>query len=188
MELLMKSEGMVLDDVRMISAGLSWEDSSSVLRAGGVDAILTDLSFAARLMAEGKGYSLANYGELSANNKIPGSHYLHATLSTREDLIAQQPQLAGKMVSILRRSLVWIKNHTPEQVVEQMHVVDEFERKALLSVLQANLNLYSPDGRFSDAQMKDTEVFFRYANKDDQAAQALKINSVIDERWAGVKP
>ena len=188
MELLMKSEGMSLDDVRMISAGLSWEENSSILRAGGVDAILTDLTFASRMVAEGRAYSLTNFGDSTVNNRIPGSQYLHATLNTREDLIAQQPHLAEKMVSILRRTLVWMKNHTPEQIVGQMHIADEHERKALLSILQANSNMYSPDGRFSDAQMKDTEAFFRNANKDDPAAQKLKVNSMIDERWAGVKP
>lgn len=188
MELLLNREGMRLDDVRVVSTGLSWNESSSMLYSNGVDAILADVLIASRLLADGKAFSLVDLGGLNVDNKFPGAHYLHASLNTREDIVELQPRMAEKMVSILRRSLSWIKSHTPEQIVAQMKILDKQDRKALLLTLRANPNFYSTDARFSEAQIKDTEIFFRNANKDEPAAQSLQLNSMIDERWAGVKP
>ena len=187
-ELVLRNAGLALEDVRLVAAGQSWEENSNLLQTKGFDAIMTDATFASRMLAEGTMFTLLNLGDPVSASKIPGGRYLHATLGTREELLHQQPQLAEKMVRILQRSLAWIASHSPEQIVEKLNISDDQERKALLSTLKAYPHMFSRDGKFSASQLKETEVFFRKANPDDPAAQTLQLKSMIDDRWAGSKP
>lgn len=187
-EQVLRNAGIALEDVRLVATGYNWEETIAMVQTKSVDAIMTDATFAARMLAEGSMFTLLNLGDPVSASKIPGGRYLHATLGTREELLQQQPQLAEKMVRILQRSLAWIASHSPEQIVEKLGISDDQERKALLSTLKTYPHMFSRDGKFSAAQLRETEVFFRNANPDDPAAQSLQLKTMIDDRWAGSKP
>jgi NitT/TauT family transport system substrate-binding protein len=186
-ELLLKSDGVDLDDVRLVPAGQSWVEQSSLMFSGSADAIMGDEPFASRLAAEGKVFFLANLADPQTASKIHGANFLHATLETRSDVIMDAPQKAEKMVRMLVKSLQWIANHTPEEVVDKLKVTDPGERTALLLALHKYPHAYSRDGKFSDSQLRETELFFRNTNAGNVKAQSLDIEGMVDSKWSGHK-
>jgi NitT/TauT family transport system substrate-binding protein len=184
-ELLLKSDGVDLDMVRIVPAGQSWIEQSSLMISGTADAVMGDEPFASRLLAKGKVFFLASLADPATTKKIAGANFLHATLETRSDMIRDEPQKVEKMVRMLVKSLQWIAKHRPEEVVDKLKVTDPEERTSLLLALRAYPRAFSRDGRFSDSQLKETEIFFHKTSEDNARAQSLKIESIINDRWAG---
>lgn len=184
-ELLLKSDGVDLDMVRIVPAGQSWVEQSSLMLSGTADAVMGDEPFASRLAADGKVFFLANLADSATRKKIPGANFLHATLVTRSDMIRDEPRKVAKMVRMMVNSLQWIAQHTPEEVVDKLKVSNPEERNSLLLALRKYPYAFSRDGRFSTRQLQETEVFFHTTSEGDAAAQSLKIENIIDDRWAG---
>jgi len=186
-ELLLKSEGVSLDKVRIVPVGQSWNEQSSVLISRTVDAIMGDEPFASRLRAEDRAYFLMNLADPAAAHKISGAGFLHAALATRPEVLERKPQKAEKMVAILRRTLRWIATHTPEQIVGALEIRDPQEKAALLAALHTYKRLYSPDGRLSSKQLRETELFFHKTAGDNPAAQRVRLEPMVLDKWAGRK-
>jgi len=186
-ELLLKSEGVPLDAVRIIPVGQSWSEQSSVINSGTVDAIMGSEPYASRLLAQNKVYYLMNQADPSVVKKIPGSGFLYAALATRPEVLEREPQKAGKMVAIVRRTLQWIATHTPEQIVGALEIRDAEEKAALLASLRKYTRLYSPDGRLSNNQLKESELFFLQAAGNNPAARRIRLESMVYDKWAGRK-
>jgi NitT/TauT family transport system substrate-binding protein len=187
-ELLLKSDGVDLDRVHIVPAGQSWIEQSSLLLTGTADAVMGDEPFASRLAADGQVYFLAHLADPATTRKVPGANFLHATLETRREVLRDSPQKVEKMVRMLVKSLRWIAEHTPEEVVDKLQVTDREERTALLRALRKYPGAFSRDGRFSTRQLRETELFFHKTSEGNAAAQNLRIERLIDDRWAGRKP
>ncbi|WP_165923034.1 ABC transporter substrate-binding protein [Sulfurirhabdus autotrophica] len=184
-ELLLKSGGVSLDQVRIVPAGQNWEEQSSLILSGAADAIMGDEPFASRLLAEKKVFFLANLSQPESVKNIPGTHFLHAALETRSDVIANTPQKVEKMARMLQRTLKWIASHTPEDLVAKLEMSNADERSALLVSLKKYRHAYSIDGKFSTRQLKETEIFFQSSSEGDSNAQALRLETMVDDRWIG---
>jgi ABC-type nitrate/sulfonate/bicarbonate transport system substrate-binding protein len=184
-ELLLKSDGVSLDSVRIVPAGQSWVEQASLLVTGTADAVMGDEPFASRLLAEDKVFFLANLADPGIQKSIPGSNFLHAALETRGELIRNEPEKVAKMVRMLRTTLQWMSKQKPETIVGKLDIQDAEERKALLEALRKYRHAYSRDGRLSTRQLKETERFFRITNEGNAAAQALIIEHMVDSRWSG---
>src|SRR3989338_1320487 len=152
-ELLLKSDGVDLNMVRIVPAGQSWIEQSSLMISGTADAVMGDEPFASRLAADGKVFFLANLSDPATTKNITGANFLHATLETRSDMIRDQPQKVEKMVRMMVKSLQWITQHTPEEVVDKLKVTDPEERTSLLLALRKYPRAFSRDGRFSSSQL-----------------------------------
>lgn len=187
-ELVLKSAGVSADEVRIVAAGQSWLEQSSLLLSGAADAVMGDEPFASRLLAEKQVFFLVNLTNPADVRRIPGAGFLHATLETRGETLRNAPQKVEKMVRILRRTLQWMANHSAEEIVEKLDIRDSEESAALLASLRRYPRLYSPDGRFSSAQLRETQHFFRQSSADDPAARQLEIESLTVDRWSGRKP
>src|SRR5512135_385034 len=184
-ELLLKSGGVDLDMVRIVPAGQSWVEQSSLMISGQADAVMGDEPFASRLAADGKVFFLANTADPETSRKIPGANFMHATLTTRSDMIRDEPQKVEKMVRMLVKSLHWIARHKPEQLVDKLKVTDPEERASLLLALRKYPHAFSRDGKFSRSQLKDTELFFRKTSEGNAKAQSVQIENFINDTWAG---
>lgn len=184
-ELVLRNAGVPMESVRILAAGQSWEEQSSLLKSRATDAIMGDEPFASRLLDEGEVFFLANLAEPRTARHIPGAGFLHAALEAREDLVAKEPQKAEKMVRILRRTLEWMATHRPEEIVARLQVDDLVERKYLLATLKKYPHLYSPDGRFSSRQLAETETFFRASTP--AAPPSFSLEEMTVDRWAGRK-
>ena len=184
-ELLLKSDGVALNTVRIVPAGQSWVEQSSLMISGQADAVMGDEPFASRLLAENKVFFLAHLAQPETVQGIQGIHFLHAALETRSDVIGNEPAKVEKMVRMVKKSLTWISTHTPEQLAEVLGVKEHDELDALLLSLRKYPSAFSRDGQFSTAQIKETDVFF-HANLDNgTAGQSLSVEQMLDDRWAG---
>ena len=47
---------------------------------------------------------------------------------------------------------------------------------------------FSRDGKFSTAQIKETDVFFQSSLEKGAAGHGLRLESVLNDRWAGRRP
>jgi NitT/TauT family transport system substrate-binding protein len=187
-ELVLKSANIAPEDARLASVGQSWQGISSMLRSGAVDAVMGGEPFASRLLAGNEVFFLLNLNRPDDARRIPGAGFLRGSLQVRGETVRNDPHKVEKMVRILRRALQWMASHTPEEIIEKLAVADSEERASLLAALKKYPRLYSPDGRFSSAQLRETERFYREAAGNDPQARALSIESVVDDRWAGRKP
>lgn len=184
-ELLLKSDGLAPDQVRIVAAGQSWEQQSAMLRSQSADAILGFEPFASRLRDAGLVFFLFNLGDAADAARVPGAGLLQAGLQTRSEILRQAPHKAEKMVAVVRRTLQWMASHSPEQIVDVLQIADADARAALLKSLHQYPRLYSPDGKFSAAQLRETALF--YAANEGQTNPVV-LDSLIDARWAGRKP
>ena len=186
-ELLLGQAGVAADSVRFVSVGQRWSSEAAMLADGAVDAIMGDEPHAARMVADKTAFELLHLGNPKISSAIPGGAFLRGVLVGRQDRIDLDPRKAEIMVRIIRRTLEWIARHTPEEVVEMAGIEDPQERRFMRATIRKYPRQYSSDGRFSTRQLQDTEIFFRAAQFGDSAAQALKIESMIIDRWAGRK-
>jgi NitT/TauT family transport system substrate-binding protein len=184
-ELVLKSGGVSTDMVRIVPAGQSWEEQSSLLITGAADAVMGDEPFASRLLDEGKVFFLVSLADPATARKIRGADFLHAAVETRSEIIRNAPGKVEKMVSMLRKTLKWMASHSPDEIVAKLDVTEPGERESLLKTLRKYPHTYSRDGSFSTRQLKETEVFFRTSSAGDPNAQSLDIDSMVDDRWAG---
>jgi NitT/TauT family transport system substrate-binding protein len=184
-ELLLKSDGVSLKSVRIVPAGQSWVEQSSLMISGQADAVVGDEPFASRLLADDRVFFLAHLAQPETVRGIEGANFLHAALETRSDMIANEPAKVAKMVRMVKKSLAWIASHTPEQVADVLGVKNPEERAALLLSLRKYPKTFSLDGKFSTAQLKETDVFFHSSLEKGDAGQSLSIEQMLDDRWAG---
>lgn len=187
-EFLLRRAGVDLDQVHFVPAGQSLADQLAAVDSGAVDAIMGDEPFATDLQASGKVYKLVDLHDLQTARAVFGGLFLNAQLSTREDILRTQPDKAERMVKVLRRTLRWIESHTPEQIVSALEITDPTTRSALLAFLRRNKAIYSPDGSFSEEQVRTAERFFRLNNTGDARAAQFDFDALIDPRWAGKTP
>lgn len=187
MELTLKSAGVALDEVRFVSAGQSWEALSSMFQSSAVDAVMGGEPFASRLRAGNKVFFLLDLSKPADARRIPGAGFLRGVLLTRDATVRDDPLKVEKMVRALRRTLQWMASRSPEEIVEKLDIPDSGEKASLLAALKNYPRLYSPDGRFSAAQLHETQYFFRQSAGDSPAAKALEVESLVVDRWAGRK-
>lgn len=186
-ELILRTDGVSPDEVRIVPAGQSWVEQSSLLISGTVDAVMGDEPFASRLLEEKQVFFLADLTDPAVMQRIPGANFLHAAVETRPELLANEPAKAEKMVKMLRRTLQWMAGRTPQEIVDKLGVRDRAEKDSLIGSLRKYKNIYSRDGRFSTRQLHDTDIFFHTTSEGDSAAQSLKLETMVVDKWAGRK-
>ena len=186
-ELILLSHRVPLDSVRFVAAGQSWETQLAALKSGSVDAVLGDEPFATRLEALGVSFMLFSTGRAGDIRNIPGAGFLRATLIGRSDLLEEEPRKTDAMVRIVKRVLEWIASHTPEEVADRLSPASAEGRKDMIELLRRHPRQYSRDGRFSNRQLRETEIFFRASNPDNPAAQRLSLDEMIRDEWVGRK-
>jgi NitT/TauT family transport system substrate-binding protein len=184
-ELLLKSGGVSIEEVRIVPAGQSWVEQSSLLISGVADAVVGDEPFASRLMADGKVFFLAHLAQPETVQGIRGVNFLHAALETRGDIIANEPAKVEKMVRLVKKSLAWIASHSPEQVADVLGVQEPGERAALTLALSKYPKAFSRDGRFSTVQLRETDLFFHSGLEAGVSGQELSVERMLVDRWAG---
>lgn len=187
-DLLLQGAQVGPDAVRIVAAGANWETMSATLRSASADAVLTDEPFATRLEQSGIAFRLFSTDRPEDARRIAGAGFLRVALHARRDRVDANPELAEKVVRMIQRTLAWIAQHSPEQVADALQLPDPAAREALVAVLRNNPRQYSRDGKFSAAQLRDTEIFFRATNTDTPAAQRFSVDTMIMDRWAGRKP
>ena len=187
LELVMQRRGVSLDEIRLRSIGADWELRLNALQTGLVDACLVDAVAAVRLVDARVGYSVFSSSAPQDIKNIPGAAFLRGTLIGRRDRVEADGAKVQKTVATLVKALGWIATHTPEQFADALGLQGE-ERKAFIAVGRQHPRQYSRDGKFSSAQLRETEAFFRASNPEVAGAQQLSADALVIDRWVGRKP
>lgn len=187
LELILRRNGVALDDVRVVAVGQRWQSELSMLATGAADAIMGDEPHASRMIAGRIAFALLHLGEPGVAERLPGGGFLRGALIGRSDLLEKDPQRYEAMVRVVQGALRWVATHTPEEIVERAQIRDPDERRHFLDTLKRYPRQYSTDGRFSTRQLRETEAFFHEAQKGNPAARALEIESMVVDRFAGRK-
>ncbi len=184
-ELVLRSAGVMPDEVRFVAVGQNWETQASAFKAGTVDAIMGDEAFSDRLIDELGAVALLNLSDPAQAAGVPGAGFLRGALFTRDEIAAQDPKLVEAVVRTFRSALAWVHTNAPDRVAETIGTAPGGERQHLARLLRENPRMYTKDARFSTRQLRDTEVFFRASTPGNAAAQALAVDSMVLDQWAG---
>ncbi|MEO7334936.1 MAG: ABC transporter substrate-binding protein [Caldimonas sp.] len=185
--LLLRQHKVSTDSVRFVAAGQSWESQSSALRGNAVDALVSEEPFSSRLEQAGLAYRLFSVGQNGESTTLPGVGFLRGTLIARRSIVDAQPDLAQRMVRTLQQTLAWRAAHSPADIVSALGLSGD-EGSAFLAMLKGNPTQFSPDGKFSDAQLLQTETFFRESLGNTPESLRYRVGSMLADRWAGHKP
>jgi NitT/TauT family transport system substrate-binding protein len=188
LELVLSSHGVSRDDIRSTSVGQNWETESAAFLSGNVDAMMNDEPFATRMASEKIAFQLYSTGNPADAKQTPGAGFLRAALIGRRDRIDADAQTAERMVNLVKRVLRWMASHSAQQMADALEFKPGTERTAFLAVAGKFPRQYSRDGKFSTAQLKETETFFRSGAPGDAQAQSFRVNAMVIDRWAGTKP
>jgi NitT/TauT family transport system substrate-binding protein len=187
LELIFRRGGVPPGSYRKVVIGRRWESESLMLRSGEADAVMGDEPHASRMVEEKIAYPLVHLGDPETARLFAGSGFLRGVLVGRRDRLEKDPARSAAMVRILQRTLQWMASHSPEEIVAQFDIASPEERDRLIALLRKYPNQYSSDGKFSTRQLRETEIFFIDSQAGNPAAEALRIESMVFDRWAGRK-
>lgn len=185
-ELVLRTHNVPLDSVTYVAAGQSWDTQSAAFVSKTVDATMCDEPFGTRLADERLAVPLFSTGNPADARSTPGAGFLRGTLIARPELVQNRAGVAERMVRVVQRTLAELARRTPDEIATLL-TLTEAERRPFIAVFARFPRQYSRDGKFSAAQLRDTEAFFR-ASADSPAAQRFAIDTMLVDRWAGRKP
>lgn len=184
-EFLLSRAGIGPDEVNYVPAGQKLEEYSAALLSGQVDAIMTNEPAASLLVERGVAYRLADLHDPAKTRELFGGLFLYTQLATRDDIIRNEPDKVNRLVAALRRTQQWMQAQDADRIVAELGLADSREKFALWRFLRDHKAIYSPDTRFSDEQLVNSENFFRAVNRNNPAAAELRFRDLIVDRWAG---
>jgi NitT/TauT family transport system substrate-binding protein len=182
-ELLLKSHGVQPDQVRWVGTAQNIDGQVGALAGQVVDAVFCEEPFPSALVRRKLGFVLTDLDDAELAALIPGAGHLRAAMTTTNALIRRDPALAQRMVEMLRRTLVWMHKSRPEEIIARLDIADPQERRDRIAALTRSPSMYSPDARFSRAQLDATRAFLRAGGDPDAATFALE--KVVNDTWAG---
>jgi len=186
-EYVLRRAGVDPRRVNFVAVSLSYENQRAALVSGTIDALMGDEPFASRMVQGNAAYVLEDYHDLAEIRRRFGGLFLNGVVACNEELIARRPDLVDKVAKSLRRALQWIDTHSAQDVVAQMALATEIERRSLLQVLKIRKNIYSREGRFSEEQLDTVDRFMR-ATEDTPQGKAFRVRDMINSTWAGRMP
>ena len=185
--LALRRAGVPPDAVRFVAAGQSWDTQSGALRGKVVDAIVSEEPFGLRLEQEGLAFPLLRIGHPGEVDTLPGAAFLRGTLIAARSLAETQPQLAERLVRMMQRTLAWRQGKASQAVVDALGLLGA-EALAFRTMLDTYPRLFSSDGKFSQAQLEQTLLFFREGAGQSPESMRLQLAPMVLDRWAGRKP
>lgn len=185
--LALRQHGVPPEAVRFVAGGQSWETQASALRAKLTDAIVSEEPFGLRLEQEGLALPLLRIGHPGEPDTLPGAAFLRATLIAQRSLVESQPKLAERMVRVIQRTLTWRQGKTPQAVVDALGQSGA-DAQAMRTMLERYPLAFSSDGKFSQAQLEQTLLFFREGAGESPESMRLQLGPMVVDRWAGRKP
>jgi NitT/TauT family transport system substrate-binding protein len=185
-DLVLRQNQVSPDSVRYVAAGQTYENQASVLRARLADAIVSEEPFGLRLAQEGLAYAIFRIGHAEDPRTLPGVGFLRGALIAPRALLESASPLPERVTRAMVRTLAWRRGRTPQEVVDALGLAG-IEARAFLEMLQNHPQQFSADGRFSRAQMAQTDIFFRESAAGSADAQRYTIESMLFDRWVGRK-
>jgi ABC-type nitrate/sulfonate/bicarbonate transport system substrate-binding protein len=186
LRLLLRREGLPPDAVRLVAAGQSWETQAGALASGVADAVVSEEPFGLRLERQGVAFALLRLGLPEAPVGLPGEGYLRGALIATSERVDARPDLAAAMVRTVQRTLAWRLGRDADEVARALQLEGE-EAAAFAAMLRRHPRQFSDDGRFSAAQIRETDEFLRRSLDVDALPPPARMEAMLVDRWAGRK-
>lgn len=187
LELLFRRGGVPPNSYRSVSIGRRWESESLMLKTGSADAVMGDEPHASRMIEEKIAFPLIHLGDPETKRQYAGTGFLRGALIGRNDRLEKDPHKSELMVRIIQRTLQWMAEHTPEEIVSKLEIASTEESDRLIALFKKYPRQYSKDGKFSTSQLRETEIFFIDSQSGNPAAEKFRIEAMVVDRWAGRK-
>jgi NitT/TauT family transport system substrate-binding protein len=187
LELILRRGGVPPDSYRTVTVGRRWESESMMLKTGAVDALIADEPHASKMIEEKVAFSLLHLGNPETRRLYAGAGFLRGALIGRSDKKDAEPEKYQTMVKIIQRTLKWISEHSPEEVTDSLGITNPDEKQRMIKLLKSQPRQFSKDGKFSNQQLAETDIFFIDSQKGNTAAESFRIESMIVDHWAGRK-
>lgn len=173
-EYVIQRSGLNINDVQLIPAGQNREDQRAALITGTVDALMGDEPFASEMEMRGEATILVDMYNPQKSRELLGGPFVHAALSTREDVYRQYPRTVKKVQRMFDQTLQWIATHTPAEVIAMLANQPGFDGangKILLSILQKNPGMYPDQSAWDQLAVETTEKFIHGMAANEVEAQ-----------------
>jgi NitT/TauT family transport system substrate-binding protein len=187
LRLLLRREGVPAEEVRQVAAGQSYETQAAALRSGLADAVIAEEPFGLRLEQDGLAHALLRIGLPDRHLGLPGEGFLRGTLITTPALVERDPKLAERIVRVVQRTLAWRRGRSADEIVHALGLSGA-EAAAFGAMLGQYPRQFSADGRFSEAQLAETDTFFRESGSGTAAERNYRAATMLVDRWAGRRP
>ncbi|OYV00722.1 MAG: hypothetical protein CFE45_07910, partial [Burkholderiales bacterium PBB5] len=184
---LLRQHGLTMDAVRVVAAGQSWDTQSAALRSGLVDAVISEEPFGLRMEQAGLAFALVRLGLPAQPLGLTGEGFLRGALMATRALVSSHPELAQRLVQMVQRTLAWRRSHSVEELVLKLGLTGA-EAQAFGAMLHRYPQQFSADGRFSAAQMAQTDAFFQDSSAGQPDAARLRVADMLVDTWAGRAP
>lgn len=181
MELWLASYGVQSNQVRWVPTNMNLNGMYGALASGSVDAVFCEEPLSGTLVRKKIGTQLASLSDPKNPARIVGRQHLRAVIASTPDIVSSSPQRAEKMVRMLQRSMQWIRKTPPDKVVEKLGIEDTEQAADIADAIRRIPNLYSPDGRFEEKEIRSTRQFLQASGAELPAG--FDIHSLIDDRW-----
>lgn len=181
MEIWLSANGVARADVRWVQTNQNLDGMYGSLAGGVVDAVFCEEPLAGTLVRKNIGIRLANLGDAKAPGRAVWANHLRAILAAPREMLTNHPRRAELMISMLQRSLRWIRENKPAEIVARLGIRDLELAQDLTDPLKKMPHLYSPDGRFKPAELEATQAFLLASGTPLPAG--LSISDLIVDQW-----
>lgn len=177
--------GIDANQINFLAAGQSHVEQRAALASGAIDALMGEEPFTSKLQNDGLVFVLADLHAPEVTRQMLGGPFLYTQLATRGSLLAEQPEKVKRMTAAMRRTLIWIATHSPDEIAQVLAGSDLARQRETSRLLQRSKDVFSPDGAFRYEEVATTERFFHAVFGANAKARALRMNDLIDARYAG---
>ncbi|MEW6677807.1 MAG: ABC transporter substrate-binding protein [Pseudomonadota bacterium] len=184
-EFILLKDGVTAKEVNFINTGQQHDSYAASLLSGVADAIIANEPAASLLEKEGIAYRLADLHDPATTRQYLGSLFLYTQLTTRQDVIQRQAGKVNRMVAALIRTLRWMQTHSPNDIVDRLGISDTKARNAMILALEKNKTMFSPDGVFSEEQLRGTATLMQRIHT---LPSAPDLTGLIAPQWVGIRP
>jgi NitT/TauT family transport system substrate-binding protein len=146
---LMAKSGLKPDDASFLGVGATTTAIAAVKR-GEIDAIVNTDPSVALLLREGLIKVVADTRTREGTRAVYGGIYPAAVLYAAPTFIDKNPRTVQALVNSFVRGLVWMQNHSAEEIAAI--VPEDYalgDKPLYVQSIKNSLPMYSPDGRFT---------------------------------------
>ena len=179
-------------DVTIVEVGSDPAAIASALKAGEIDVYMGWTIITYKMQKEGIAYPLLSILDPTQHSKYVGPICLEAGITTMGSMADNNPDLVCRIVSAIKKALIFIATHTPEEIVDIIlgnDVTAEFaalSREDLLGMLQLMMNGFSKDGTISKTGW-EYGPYNQLVQFIPEKFKPVDFGKACDIRYAGMK-
>lgn len=181
MELWLQANGVQSNQVRWVPTGQNYDGMFGALAGGTVDAVFCEEPLAGSIARQKIGTTLASLADPKNPVRMVGQRHLRAVVASSPEVLNANPRRAELMAAMVRRVLAWVRRASAPDMVQRLGIANPEMALDMADALARMPGLYSPDGRFSGAEIESTRQFLKVAGAAMPSGQDIR--ALIMDQW-----